>query len=101
MSNEVITIDDDDSVVCARCTFRNKSTASICAVCSGTTMDQQPPPKRVCQACTFANGAGAMECSICHMPLVDDVETETGAQMFIEDQGTEISGEQNLNKFKF
>lgn len=110
MSHDVITIVDDDSVLCARCTFRNNLTSSICAVCSAPLQVDQGQQHhqqhrlvmtRECKACTYANGGGAVVCSICHMPLEDDVERATGGQMFVEDHvlGTDIlstAGEQIL-----
>lgn len=88
MSHEVITIADDDPVVCARCTFRNEPASSMCAVCSAPLHQQT----RVCQACTYANGGGALVCSMCQMPLVDGVEREAGGEMPMEDDelGTAI-----------
>lgn len=89
MSHDIITIDDEDSIMCARCTFRNESNSRLCAVCSAPLRvhaDEKPQStSRVCQACTFANEGGALACSVCHMPLVDDVEGEAGGQVFVED----------------
>ena len=85
MSHEVITIADDDAVVCARCTLRNEPACSVCGVCSAP-LHHHHQLTRVCQACTYANGGGDLECSLCQMPLVDDVvEMETGSRILAED----------------
>lgn len=91
MSHDVVTVDDDDPVVCVRCTFKNESTSSSCDVCSASLHNhhQGPPSEphqpRVCQACTYANGGGALACSMCQTPLVDDVEGGAGGGMLVED----------------